>query len=167
MPRTHPCRVHSIGLPGTAPGAHTADDLIVALPLDYTAFCLLHQHNYLRYARARLQRPDLSEQSVADALGDLAVNWNGALCSAAPAARAWLLLGRRVARAARGPRTSQRADTLHRLLPTRQADMVVLRHRLLLDHAQTAALMGLEALTVAADLAAAHRALDHTAPTTR
>lgn len=135
-------------------------EVVVALPLDYTAFCLLHQHHYLRYARARIRRPSSAEHAVAGALGDLAITWHSALCSSAPAAWAWDLLRRRIRQAARAPFDT---DTLHRMLPDEQADTVVLRHRLLLNYTQTAALMGLEPCTVVAHLAAAHRTLHRSA----
>jgi hypothetical protein len=132
---------------------------VVALPLDYSAFCQLHQDRYRDYAHSRLGSMRLAERAVADALGDLALNWQRALASSAPAAVAWDLLAARVRAARRSPAAPAHPDTFHRLLPPLQADTALLKYRLLLTVAQSACLLGLEAPAVAGALAAARRAL--------
>lgn len=132
---------------------------VVALPLDYSAFCQLHQDQYRAYAHSRLGSMRLAERAVADALGDLAVNWHQALASSAPAAVAWDLLGARVRAARRSPAVPSHADTLHRLLPALQADTALLKYRMMLTTSQSACLLGLDTSVVAGALAAARRAL--------
>ncbi|WP_037913257.1 RNA polymerase sigma factor sigma-70 region 4 domain-containing protein [Actinacidiphila yeochonensis] len=95
---------------------------------------------------------------MAEALGDLAVNWKQAL-SGSPAALAWDLLGDRVRAALRAPAAAGESEALQRMLPPLQADLVILRHKLTLGTAESAGLLGLDVSTVVSNLAAARRTL--------
>ncbi|MEU6807714.1 hypothetical protein ABZ920_01540 [Streptomyces sp. NPDC046831] len=133
----------------------------VVLPLEYTAFCLLHQEGYLRYARERVQDTWMSRQIVEVALGNLATIWPTVISSPRPAAVAWRLLDALISSALRDhrARAAQSKDVVHRLLPPAQADAVILCCRLHLSEARAADLMGVEAPTVASWLRMAQRAL--------
>jgi hypothetical protein len=140
--------------------------LVIDLPLEYTAFCLLYQERYLRYTRARGGDPSLSRRLVETALGKVAVNWVGVLASHCPAAEAWGILGSVISTAVRG-RPAVRAkpcNAVYRMLSPLQADIVVLRHRLSLDVEQTAELMGVDEPVVSSQLRMAHRNLPHALP---
>ncbi|QNJ43375.1 sigma-70 region 4 domain-containing protein [Streptomyces buecherae] len=140
-----------------ATAAHPAS-LVISLPLEYTAFCLRHQELYHRYSRVRLRHEAASRDAVAAALGDLALNWDGALRSACLPAVAWRLLRARVQAAARAsdPRPP---DTLHRAWPPDQADALILRYRLSLTTDQSAQLMGVDPAVIATHLRTALRDL--------
>ncbi|WP_459248035.1 hypothetical protein [Streptomyces youssoufiensis] len=137
--------------------AHPAS-LVISLPLEYTAFCLRHQEPYHRYSHVRLRHEAASRNAVAAALGDLALNWDGALRSACLPAVAWRLLRARVQAAARAndPRPP---DTLHRAWPADQADALILRYRLSLTTDQSAHLMGVDPAVIATHLRTALRDL--------
>jgi hypothetical protein len=133
----------------------------VVLPLEYTAFCLLYQEGYLRYARERVRDALMSRQIVEVALGNLATIWPTVISSPRPAAVAWRLLDALISSALRDRRVqaAQPADAVYQLLPPAQADAVILCCRLRLSEAQAADLMGVEAPTVASQLRMAQRAL--------
>jgi hypothetical protein len=135
------------------------EPLTICLPLDYTAFCLLHRDAYLRYAQARLADAERSRTVVETTLGQLALNWSAAL-SSCPAAMAWQLLGRLITSSAgQTAAAAMGREDIHRQLPTVQADAVILCHRLALSPGQAAALMGVEEPTVNSGLSAARRSL--------
>ncbi|GAA2126116.1 hypothetical protein [Streptomyces synnematoformans] len=136
--------------------------LTIALPLDYTAFCLLHEENYVRYSRARVADAAAGRLAVARALGDLALAWDRALRSASVAAVAWETLRTRVRAAARTAGPAPGWDP-HRTLPDLQADALLLRYRLALTDAQAAQLMGVAEPVVAGQLRLARRQLPRTA----
>ncbi|MEV7787629.1 hypothetical protein AB0O72_19895 [Streptomyces sp. NPDC088106] len=133
----------------------------VVLPLEYTAFCLLHQEGYLRYARERVRDDWMSRQIVEVALGNLATIWPTVISSPRPAAVAWRLLDALISSALRDrrARAAQSVDAVYQLLPPAQADAVILCCRLRLSEVQAADLMGVEAPTVASQLRMAQRAL--------
>ncbi len=136
------------------------EPLAVCLPLDYTAFCLLHRDAYLRYAQARLTDAEAGRAVVETALGQLALIWPTALSSSCPAAVAWRLLGHLITSSVEhtAPASAGRED-VHGRLPAVQADAVVLCHHLSLTPRQAAALMGVQEPTVSSWLSAARRSL--------
>ena len=129
----------------------------VHLPADFTAFCLLHGHHYLHYARVRLKDPGISKAVVERALGDIATAWPRALGSPAPAAFGWRSLSARVAGAlVRTPATTDHAqDSMHRLLRAAEADAVICHRLMDLSVRDTASLLGVGAETVNQRLSAA------------
>jgi hypothetical protein len=135
--------------------------LLISLPLDYTAFCTLHQDAYLRYAQARIADAEASRAVVSSALGELALTWTSALRSSSPEVIAWQLLGRLVRAAV--IRSGAVGRSMHRLLPAAQADAVLLCGQLSLSVKQAAALMGEEEPTVRSRLRAGLRSLSLTA----
>ncbi|MEW2400271.1 sigma factor-like helix-turn-helix DNA-binding protein [Streptomyces sp. NPDC046862] len=135
--------------------------LVLTLPVEYTAFCLLHRERYLRYTRERVQDAWASQKVVEAALGNLATIWPTVISSSRPAAIAWRLLDALIASALRGQgaNKNQQLDAVHQTLPRAQADAVILRCRLQLSEAQAAELMGVEKPVVASHLRMAQRAL--------
>ncbi|MEV6594749.1 hypothetical protein [Streptomyces acidicola] len=135
--------------------------LVINLPVEYTAFCLLYQDRYLRYARARLADPGLSRRLVETALGKVATNWASVLASHCPAAEAWTILGSVITAAAHRSTAAGAGscNAVYRILSTLQADIVTLRHGLSLSEEQAADLMGVEEPVVACQLRMAHRNL--------
>lgn len=133
--------------------------LLVSLPADYTAFCLLYQEHYLRYTQARISDPGLSRRLVETALGNVATNWANLLASHCPAAEAWSILRALIAQAARGRAAAKLSNAVYRVLPPLQADVVILRHCLSLSDEQAADLMGVEKPLVASQLRMAHRTM--------
>lgn len=139
-------------------------ELVVSLPADYTAFCMLYQDRYLRYARVRVTDPRLSRNLVETALGSVATNWTSLLASHCPAAEAWSILGSLIAQAVRGQAAAKLCNAVYRTLPPLQADVVILHHRLSLSDEQAADLMGVEEPLVASQLRMAHRAMSRQLP---
>lgn len=135
--------------------------LTVCMPLDYTAFCLMNQESYLRYARERLVDPQVAEATVKSALGELATIWPTALRSASTAAVAWRTMAAYVSRARTicTPAVRGALDCLHSILPALQADVLILHRQLALSIEETADLMGIEEPTVACYLLTAERRL--------
>ncbi|WP_328687764.1 hypothetical protein OHA74_54740 [Streptomyces phaeochromogenes] len=148
--RPRPSR-YAVELPARPSG------LVISLPADYTAFCMLYQDRYLRYTRVRVADPGLSRTLVEAALGSVATNWATVLASHCPAAEAWNILGSLIAQAVRGHAATESCSTVYRVLPLLQADVVILRHRLSLSDQQAADLMGVEEPLVASQLRMAHR----------
>lgn len=142
-----------------APGDAPQPAIELVLPLECTAFCLQHQEGYLRYTRERVQDAWMSRQVVETALGNLATTWPEVISSARPAAVAWQLLDALIVSALRPARASGSVDAVHRVLPQRQADAVILRCRLRLGEEEAAELMGVEAWVVASQLRMAQQAL--------
>ncbi|MFR9724007.1 hypothetical protein ACL02R_11670 [Streptomyces sp. MS19] len=122
-------RQHRTYLCQTAVARPLGDAIDLELPLEFTAFCVLHQPCYLRYSEARLGSTPAAKQAVAAALGDLAMSWSSALASLSPARAAWSLLTDRVDNAPVAPSADATA-ALYRILPAFQADLVVLHHQL-------------------------------------
>ncbi|MEU9348962.1 sigma factor-like helix-turn-helix DNA-binding protein [Streptomyces sp. NPDC048278] len=134
----------------------------LVLPLEYTAFCQLHQEDYLRYTHERVQDAWMSRQVVKAVLGNLATIWPTVISSPRPAAVAWQLLDALISSALSqrtAPPAAQTADSMHRMLPPGQADALILRCQLHLSEQRAAELMGVEAPTVASQLLMAQRAL--------
>ncbi|MEU8522427.1 hypothetical protein [Streptomyces sp. NPDC048577] len=113
---------------GPAPGAGAA----------FTAFCLEHGDVYRRYAAAVTGDPAAGERVVGVALLELRAQWFTAPRSPAPSALAWPLL---CAATAASRTVTMRA--LERALGSRQADALVLRHRLGLTPQRAAHVMGM------------------------
>ncbi|KAF5990779.1 hypothetical protein BOG92_001180 [Streptomyces sp. WAC00263] len=158
-------RLSDVPARGVCPQS-TQDDppqeaLTLVLPLEYTAFCLLHRERYLRYTRERVQDAWVSQKLVEAALGNLATIWPAVISSSRPAAVAWRLLDALISSALRGRRSgaAHSVDAVHQVLPPAQADVVILRCRLRLSEAQAAELMGVERPAVASQLRMAQRAL--------
>ncbi len=126
------------------------------MPLDYTAFCLLHRAAYVRYAHARTGDAAAAAQVVHTAFTLLAVLWSEVLSSACPAGLAWRVLGQVVAIHAHSQHG--RTDSVaHQVLDSRLADVVLLRHHLGLPAEEAADLMGVEASQVRVLLQLAER----------
>ncbi|WP_329240762.1 sigma-70 region 4 domain-containing protein [Streptomyces sp. NBC_01478] len=147
--------------PQWSPGDAPQPTIELVLPLEYTAFCLLHQDRYLHYTRERVQDAWMSRQVVEAVLGNLATIWPTVISSPRPAAVAWRLLDALITSALGGRQAgaAQPADAVHQLLPRAQADAVILRCRLDLSEKEAAELMGVEAPAVASQLRMAQRAL--------
>ncbi|GAA3798109.1 hypothetical protein GCM10022403_034960 [Streptomyces coacervatus] len=147
--------------PQQVPGYAPQPAIELVLPLEYTAFCLLHQDRYLHYTRERVQDAWMSQQVVEAVLGNLVTIWPTVISSPRPAAVAWRLLDALIASALRSRRAGATlpVDAVHRMLPRGQADAVILRCRLHLSEKQAAELMGVEAPAVASQLRMAQRAL--------
>ncbi|MFI6567058.1 sigma factor-like helix-turn-helix DNA-binding protein [Streptomyces sp. NPDC050534] len=147
--------------PQQAPGDAPQQPIELVLPLEYTAFCLLHQDRYLHYAHERTQDAWMSRQVVEAVLGNLATIWPTVISSPRPSAVAWQLLDALITSALRSRRSEDArvVDAVHRQLPRGQADAVILRCRLQLSDKQAAELMGVEAPAVASQLRMAQRAL--------
>ncbi|MFD7817631.1 sigma factor-like helix-turn-helix DNA-binding protein [Streptomyces sp. NPDC059785] len=147
--------------PPSARDEFPQETIRLALPLEYTAFCLLHQERYLRYTQERMQDAWVSRKVVEAALGNLATIWPAVISSSRPAAVAWRLLDALISSALRGQRAraAHPLDPVHRILPPAQADAVILRCRLQLSQAQAAEVMGVEEPAVASQLRMAQRAL--------
>jgi DNA-directed RNA polymerase specialized sigma24 family protein len=109
----------------------------------------------------------LSRQVVEAALGNLATMWPEVISSVRPAAVAWRLLDALICAALRGSSAwrSGAVDVVHRALPKRQADAVILRCRLRLSESEAAELMGVEAWVVASQLRIAQQTLPGELPT--
>ncbi|BAJ27111.1 MULTISPECIES: hypothetical protein [Kitasatospora] len=111
-----------------------------AIALGYAAFVQLRHHPYEQYVSARLGGGEVSRQVVRHALRRTELSWPAVL-AADPAAFAWRVLGETVALAPL-PRYPG-ADSLHRTLPVRAADAVILHERLGMPAGRAAELMGL------------------------
>jgi hypothetical protein len=127
----------------------------ISLPAEYTAFCLLHQNAYHRYAAQRLRDVAIARACVEGALGELVTIWPSVLSSARPSAVAWRVLRCWVNRAAGDNRTAP--------LPAPVADAVLLRDELHFPMAKIAAVMGLDEAAVTTHLRTAARTAAGTA----
>ncbi|MGP4001377.1 hypothetical protein [Streptomyces sp. 8N706] len=163
MPHASPIRNGTS--PHTTPVHPQAGDAItIVLPADFTAFCQLHHRIYRRYARLLITDARAADCAVERALGDLAACWRQTLASHRPTAMAWAVLTSRIHRTLRTrPRTA--AGTLYRLLPTAQADAVLLHHVIGLSTTKTAETTGTEPAAIATLLHAFDRHLQQP-PTT-
>ncbi|MER6738129.1 sigma-70 region 4 domain-containing protein [Streptomyces puniciscabiei] len=153
--------------PARCPGDAPAAAIELVLPLEYTAFCLLHQEDYLRYARERVQDAWMSRQVVEAVLGNIATIWPTVLSSPRPAAVAWRLLDALISSAIRERKSqtvARTVDAMHQVLPPEQADAIILRCRLRLSEQRAAELMGVDAPAVASHLLMAQRALSGYGP---
>lgn len=121
----------------------------ISLPVEYTAFCLLYQNVYHRYAAQRLRDVATARACVEGALGELVTIWPSVLSSARPSAVAWRVLCTWVNRAVGGGRGTP--------LPAPVADAVLLRDELHFPKAKIAAVMGLDEAAVTAHLRTAAR----------
>lgn len=125
------------------------------LVLGFRAFCLRNESRYVQYARARSLEPGRARAVVESVLQALVEQWPRIISSDRPASEAWKVLVPHVAAAARDAeqaRSGRGRDTMHKALPEKQADVVVLRYRMSLSAAETADLMGLEVPDVTVSL---------------
>ncbi|CAL9635809.1 hypothetical protein SUDANB120_06202 (plasmid) [Streptomyces sp. enrichment culture] len=105
--------------------------------LSYEAFCARYRRLYARYAAARLHHADEGASVAEAALSCLARRWPEALACESPAAVGWKTVTGIVEASVRpGTRPAVR-------LPGRQADTVILRHRLGLSAETAAEVMGI------------------------
>ncbi|MEU6405484.1 hypothetical protein [Streptomyces sp. NPDC046985] len=121
----------------TVPLGREQPEIEIGMPTAFAAFCASRLDVYTRYASLRLRDKGLARRTVQVALGDLAMVWAEALESSSPPALAWRLLTSRTGRAAVGC-----DPVLYRVLPTEQADVMLLRYCLGLPTAQAADVMG-------------------------
>ncbi|MFB7919504.1 sigma factor-like helix-turn-helix DNA-binding protein [Streptomyces sp. NPDC056061] len=125
------------------------------LPLAYKAFCLRNENRYVQYARARSLEPGRARAVVEAVLQVLVERWPRIISGDRPACEAWGVLVSHVGAAARDLQAADHGharDAVHKTLPCRQADIVLLRYRLSLSTAETADLMGLGVAEVTASL---------------
>ncbi|WP_405983346.1 sigma factor-like helix-turn-helix DNA-binding protein [Streptomyces sp. NBC_00872] len=134
-------------------------ELTLSLPLDYMAFCTLHQNTYLRYTRARIGDEEVSRTVVRTALGELALVWPAALRSSCPEAVAWQLLSGIVSAALTDSGAVSGLRSVHRMLPAGPADALLLCRELSLTVKEAAELMGEEEPAVRSRLSMALRSL--------
>lgn len=127
--------------------------VLVRMPLTYTAFRAGVEELYMQYATVRIGR-ERARRLVEAALGDLAMSWPQALRSASPAAVSWDLLTGRAAQM-RGSAPGAPYDVLARPC----ADAFVLRYRMGLSCRGAADLMGITQSALRSHLRAGHRAL--------
>lgn len=168
-PSAGPCTSRSARLQPS--GSHPA--VTLALPLDFAAFCELHQPHYTHYARLRLD-PAAAEQAVQATFGDLAIRWPRVLRCPSPAAWAWHTFKSRIAQALQPPGGVPRqaaagppgvpeprsaADDICPALPDAVADTLTLHHALHLTPTQIADVTGTDPATVAYHLHTAERRL--------
>lgn len=140
-------------------GPAALDVVRVGMPATFAAFCAERTETYCRYAAVRLGSGAAGRQVGLAALGDLAMTWAEALCSASPAALAWSLL---TARAASHPDGGRRG--LYELLPSRHADVLLLRYRLGLPARRVADLLGVSSAELHGISHAAVRELGESQP---
>lgn len=154
-PATHECRQPAVASP-QAP-------LAVALPIDFTAFCELRQHAYLRYSHLCLGSTTESEQVVQAVLGDLAINWPQVLRCKRPAQIAWQVLKQHLSRQLGAPWGRREIATprprAYGLLPEEQADVAILHYLIDLTVDRVAEVVGVERTTVSYLLLRAQRRL--------
>lgn len=142
-----------------AAGSHRCGaGAVGAPPLEYTAFRQLRQEPYLRFACERLKDRQAAGQVVEAVFGDLKADWPAVISSSRPAAVAWQLLDSLIA-GALDARPARGGDIVHRVLPSVQADVVILHCRLRLSQSQAAELMGVEEPAVASHLRMAQRTI--------
>ncbi|MEV0696072.1 hypothetical protein [Streptomyces sp. NPDC050388] len=107
-------------------------------PLAYAAFCHNHWSVYWRFGSAIAGSPHQGGELARAALREVADRWPAVLGSASPSAAAWDLLSQECA-----ARRTESAARLHRMLDRREADALVLRHKLGLTPRQAGHAMGL------------------------
>ncbi|WP_346137022.1 sigma factor-like helix-turn-helix DNA-binding protein [Streptomyces carpaticus] len=141
-------------------------NLALRMPASFTAFCLLHHENYLRYLQARLPDRVPCGVLIESVLGDLATQWPAALSSPCTAAAAWIVLRRWAQGASRQCHDAgyRGHDTLHRALPPEQADVLLLHRELALSVQGVAALIGTDRQRVNGYLTLAEKNLDRLRP---
>lgn len=141
------------------PTPHHPATVALALPIDFSAFTLLHYDHYLSYTQLRLGEPTAADQTLQATWGDLAITWPHALSTHRPAAVAWHALGLRINTALTHSPDRAGRDVMHRLLPADQADAVILRHFLGMSDAQAADVIGRDPAHVTYQLLDAERRL--------
>ncbi|MFD8462349.1 sigma factor-like helix-turn-helix DNA-binding protein [Streptomyces antimycoticus] len=130
----------------------TADALVQG----YAGFRQLYRDRYLRYAHLRVG--DAAAGVVGTAFGHLARQWPIVLSSGTrPAAYSWWLLGRCVAANESGAGSVEAIGRLYGVLPTEQADAVLLHYRLGMTLTEAADCMGIDPSALAAHLLMAER----------
>jgi hypothetical protein len=137
---------------------------LVALPIEFTAFCELRYEPFLRYARVHLDDLGCAEHAVRAGLGDLAITWPQVLRRPCPGEVAWHAVKQRIRDSVREqqkgtPRAKAVLGLIYRAVPEDQADAVVLRYLLDLTVDQAADLMGADPATVSYKLQAVQRRL--------
>jgi DNA-directed RNA polymerase specialized sigma24 family protein len=126
------------------------------ITIEYAAFRQLNYAAYLDYACIRTGNRERAMRCVDIALDTLWVTWNAALRDS-PAARGWELLREQVDDV---PICNTAHDwTAHCILPTDQADAILLHRKLGLTVAGTAELMGMPDYAVRALLRTGDRML--------
>ncbi len=126
--------------------------------IGFHAFVQLYQADYLLYAQARLGDPLASRTAVEQALRRTEQGWSLVLRRRRPNACAWRIL-RATVDVACCVSSRPAPDLLRRGLPEAKADAALLHHRLGMPVGRAAALMGVEASTVRADLLMVQRLL--------
>ncbi|MFH8350502.1 hypothetical protein [Streptomyces sp. NPDC018045] len=133
----------------------------IRLPLDFAAFRQMRHTLYRRHALLRLGECPAADHAVEHALDALATDWCRILSSRRPARHAWQILTASIEdqdpSQTSAPPTAAR--TLYTLLPTRQADAMLLHLQHVPPH-QAADLTGLDAAMHAYYLRTAQHTLD-------
>lgn len=159
MQRTSATRTDALSYLEGTPQPPEPDPILITMPPDFRAFCLLYHRIYQQYAQLRLGKRALALTTVAMALGDLATAWPRALSSYRTTAIAWRTLTRRIDYAQRS-RPAPDAHCLHELLPYEEADAVALCNVLGHSPEKTDSVTGAEPGTARYLLQAFHRRLD-------
>ncbi|MFJ4688846.1 hypothetical protein [Streptomyces sp. NPDC088789] len=120
-------------IPADLPAVEPASD-----PLAYAAFCHEHWTVYWRFGSAVAGSPRRGHELARAALREVAAHWMAILGSASCDAAAWDLLSRTCA-----ARRTEPVGRLHRVLGRREADALVLRHKVGLTARQASRVMGL------------------------
>ncbi len=142
-----------------------------AADIGFAAFVERNRPRYLRYAKARLSREEISpvtvdggpaSAAVSTALASTRESWGLILSRPCPAAEVWQELRLRVSQeAGRAAPKDPALTELYRQLSDGFADIVVLCCRLGFDIEEAAELMGTEAPAVHTALAVVRRRLPH------
>ncbi|MGW8783092.1 sigma-70 region 4 domain-containing protein [Streptomyces sp. NPDC055796] len=120
-----------------APGHRPHVPADTAMHVSYEAFCARYRPLYIRYAAVRLSSAGCGARLADRVLDALAPCWSEALACPSPAATVWETFTSLIETAA------ERGTRCVRALPCRQADAVILRHRLGLPAETAAELMGI------------------------
>lgn len=94
-------------------------------PLAYMVFCNDHWPVYWRFSSVVVGSPHRGEELARAALSKVAARWPAVLGSASPSAAAWDLLSQECA-----SRRTDSADRMHHMLERKEADALILRHKL-------------------------------------
>ena len=132
------------------------------LGIEFRAFCNSRRRPYLAYADTRATTGHPAGPRVETALAELAGLWSQALRSNSPKAVAWYVLGSVIAE-----HHGQDGDLIHHVWQRRQADAVLLHHRLGLSTESAADLMGICTVDVAVLLTGADRSTPTASSTPR
>ncbi|GHA78208.1 hypothetical protein ACIQRS_04460 [Streptomyces termitum] len=128
-----------------------------SLWLAYEAMCESNQHWYVRYAETWTADRSEARRCVQAALDAVEPQWTTALGTVSPAA--WVWRGLRAKAEQHPAAKGSSAGRIHSLLPSDQADILLLHHELHLPLAGAARLMGLAGPEALALLRGAERRL--------